>query len=156
MPALDPHKNTREEFTQYALSHPVPDNAHKDWLKEFNYMMALVPKLAYHPAMAPNLQQTYMTPAAEKNSVYFMWDFVSRTLSNLYNQVDPELKLETRASKNAWNDVRSRGMMATELILDTTPGMLAMMTGSAYPEQKDKEPAFGEDILELCRKYKTK
>lgn len=29
--------------------------------------------------MAPNLQQTYMTPAASKNKVYFMWDFVGRT-----------------------------------------------------------------------------
>ena len=30
--------------------------------------------------MAPNLQQTFRTPAASKNNVYFMWDYVGRTL----------------------------------------------------------------------------
>ena len=34
--------------------------------------------------MTPNLQQTYMTPAASKNKVYFMWDFVGRTLVSYY------------------------------------------------------------------------
>ena len=40
----------------------------------------LLDKLAHHEAMAPNLNQTYMTPAADKNKVYFEWDFVGRTL----------------------------------------------------------------------------
>ena len=30
--------------------------------------------------MEPILQQTYMSPSKSKNKVYFMWDFVRRTL----------------------------------------------------------------------------
>ena len=30
------------------------------------------------------IDQTYSTPAASKNKVYFMWDFVGRTLAMLY------------------------------------------------------------------------
>jgi hypothetical protein len=77
---LDPYKNTREECTIRAIRTPLPSKTHPTWLETANKLRALVEKLAYHPAMAPNMQQTFMTPANDKNNVYFMWDFVSRTL----------------------------------------------------------------------------
>lgn len=41
--------------------------------------------------------------------------------------------------------------MAKQLILDTKPGMLDMMTESTDPEQKGKHPAFEVEILALAR-----
>lgn len=77
---MDPHTNTREEFTNHITSKPIPDSAAKDWKELVSKLQVLTKKLAEHPAMAPNLQQTYMTPASSKNKVYSMWDFVGRTL----------------------------------------------------------------------------
>ncbi|KAL9035984.1 MAG: hypothetical protein Q9214_006336, partial [Letrouitia sp. 1 TL-2023] len=76
----NPYTQTREEFTRHLLSVPIPDFAHEEWAGEVTKIKPLLEKLAYHEAMQPNLQQTYMTPAASKNRVYFMWDFVGRTL----------------------------------------------------------------------------
>lgn len=77
---MNPYTSTREEFTRSILSVPTPDDAAKDWADSVTRLKKLLEKLTYHEAMAPNLQQTYMTPAASKNRVYFMWDFVGRTL----------------------------------------------------------------------------
>lgn len=78
---MDPNNATREEFTTGLTSIPLPPvTLAPEWKKLAEQLRTLLDKLAYHPAMAPNLQQTYMTPAASKNNVYFMWDFVGRTL----------------------------------------------------------------------------
>lgn len=77
---MDPYTNSREEFTRKLLSIPVPEFAHKDWADQVKKIKPLLEGLAFHEAMQPNLQQTYMTPAVSKNRVYFMWDFVGRTL----------------------------------------------------------------------------
>lgn len=68
------------EFTTHLTSNPTPSSAAPKWRKLADNHKTLLDKLAHHSAMAPNLQQTYMTPAASKNKVYFMWDFVGRTL----------------------------------------------------------------------------
>jgi hypothetical protein len=86
---LDPYKNTREEYTIRAIRTPLPSKTHPTWLETAHKLRALAEKLAYHPAMAPNLQQTYMTPANDKNNVYFMWDFVSRTLVRTCMLISP-------------------------------------------------------------------
>ncbi|OCL01330.1 hypothetical protein AOQ84DRAFT_350832 [Glonium stellatum] len=145
---MDPHKSTREEFTKNIISIPLPSEASPKWTEEVNKLRELLDKLAHHPAMASNLSQTYMTPAADKNKVYFMWDYVGRTLGMLCNEVNPQLK----GSKKAWEEVIGRISMAKELLLDTKPGMLHMMTEATYPEQKGKHPEFGEEILELARR----
>lgn len=77
---MDPYTSTREQFTNGLISNPVPDWAAPEWKKYVERHKVLLEKLAHHPAMAPNLQQTYMTPAHSKNKVYFEWDFVGRTL----------------------------------------------------------------------------
>lgn len=78
---MDPNTSTREEFTTGLTAVPLPPvPLAPEWKELAEQLRTLLNKLAYHPAMAPNLQQTYMTPAASKNNVYFMWDFVGRTL----------------------------------------------------------------------------
>lgn len=86
---MNPYTNTREEFTSHLLSLPIPESAAADWKDVANKLRPLLEKLAYHDAMAPNLQQTYMTPAADKNKVYFMWDFVGRTLVSTLSPYTP-------------------------------------------------------------------
>ena len=78
---MDPHTATREQFTTGLTSMPLPRGTlAPEWKELAEQLRTLLLKLAFHPAMEPNLQQTYMTPAASKNNVYFMWDFVGRTL----------------------------------------------------------------------------
>ncbi|KAJ4355448.1 uncharacterized protein N0V89_003464 [Didymosphaeria variabile] len=144
----DPSTTTRELFTKHLTDVPMPGSfVHDDWLKHATAHQVLLEKLAYHPAMAPNLQQTYSTPANDKNNVYFMWDFVGRTLGQLF-RMDPELP--NGITQEMW-DVIGRTTMAANLILDSQKGMLDEMTELQYPEQKGRHPAFGEEILQLAR-----
>ncbi|KAL8705488.1 MAG: hypothetical protein Q9201_001419 [Fulgogasparrea decipioides] len=101
--------------------------------------------------MAPNLHQTYMTPAKSKNKIYFQWDFVGRTLGYMY-KVNPTLKNLSGQEKEAWEDAVGRTVMTKDLILDTNKGMLDMMTESTYPDQKGKHPQIGEEVLELAKR----
>ena len=84
----NPNTDTRAEWTRKFLAIPHPDfppeapPVAKEWTDLFVKLQSLFEKLAYHEAMQPNLQQTYMTPANSKNRVYMMWDFVGRTLVN--------------------------------------------------------------------------
>lgn len=79
-PRLDPNTNTREEFTRAALQQPIPDNADPKW-KDLNQTLKdLILKLLEHDAMRVNKSQPFMTPAANKNRVYFLWDLTSRIL----------------------------------------------------------------------------
>lgn len=75
---MDPNTATREEFTNYLVEHEYPPNATDEWTGRANKLQALLTKLAFHDAMAPNLQQTYMTPAASKNKVLFSLMYAPR------------------------------------------------------------------------------
>ena len=79
-PNMDPTRATREAFSYRLINIPLPEEAAESWRDLFSKLQKLFEKLTYHDAMRPNLQQTYMTPAASKNKVYFMWDFIGRTL----------------------------------------------------------------------------
>lgn len=77
---LDPMTNTREEFTKAALQQPIPHDADPKW-KELNQAIKdLMLKLLEHEAMRPNKTQPFMTPAANKDRVYFLWDSACRLL----------------------------------------------------------------------------
>lgn len=79
-PRLDPNTNTREEFTMAALQQPIPDDADPHW-KDLNQTLKdLALKLLEHDAMRENKVQPFMTPAASKNRVYFLWDSTTRLL----------------------------------------------------------------------------
>ena len=77
---MDPYKSTRKEYTDKALSMPIPRDSTKEWENMVQILRTLYRLLAFHPAMATNINDTYMTPARTKNKVYFMWDFIGRTL----------------------------------------------------------------------------
>ncbi|KAK3062409.1 hypothetical protein LTS18_004111 [Coniosporium uncinatum] len=147
---MDPSQSTRAEYTSRMTSIPIPDFAHKDWKNLVSKHQSLLRMLADHPAMAPNLQQTYSTPANNKNNVYFMWDFVGRTLFYCF-QANPTLQDETPQEKEAWQDALTRAMMTQSLIMDTAKGRLNAMTESTYPEQKGRHPNFGSEIKSLAR-----
>ncbi|KAF2815288.1 uncharacterized protein BDZ99DRAFT_516024 [Mytilinidion resinicola] len=173
MPWLDVQNTTRAAYTRGLTSLPLPTNAKAEWLSSVTKLRTLLTKLAEHPAMAPNLQQTYSTPSADKNNVYFMWDFVGRTLvrwapfeltflwsrkvnsrrQGMYYNIDPQLAHHRPGEPlpEDYADVIGRCVMAQQLILDTKPGMLDMMTEMTYPEQKGRHPRFGEEILGLAR-----
>ena len=71
---MDPYTATREEFTNELADRPIPANASSEWSGQANALKDLLKKLAFHEAMRPNLQQTYMTPANSKNKVYCKFD----------------------------------------------------------------------------------
>lgn len=70
---MDPNRATRKDFTDGLVSQPLPTNANRDWKRYIEALQKLYDKLAHHSAMATNLTQTYMTPAASNNRIYFMW-----------------------------------------------------------------------------------
>lgn len=147
---MDPNTATRQEYTAGLTSVPLPPvTLAPEWKELVEQLRTLLDKLVHHPAMAPNLQQTYMTPAASKNNVYFMWDFVGRTLSMLYN-VDPTLEDLSEKDNENWNDAHGRAVYAGMLITNKMKGALDLMTESTYPGQKGKHPEFGDEILKLA------
>ncbi|KAL8641852.1 MAG: hypothetical protein Q9228_001399 [Teloschistes exilis] len=147
---MDPYTNTRKQFTAHLVDRPIPENASPEWKKHVERSRTLLDKLVHHPAMAPNLQQTYMAPAKSKNRIYFQWDLVGRTLGYMYS-VNPTLENLGREEKEAWDDAIGHTVMAQGLILDTTNSALDRMTESTYPDQKGRHPEFGEEILELAK-----
>lgn len=52
---MDPHTNTREQFTNGFIFNVVPDDANPDWRKHVERHKLLFDELAHHPSMAPNL-----------------------------------------------------------------------------------------------------
>ena len=59
---------------------PAGTNTNAEWARLMGKLASLLEKLAGHEAMKDNMKQPYMTPAASKNRIYFVWDFVGRTM----------------------------------------------------------------------------
>lgn len=79
----NPNTSTRAEFTaSYLAIAPLPadPSVSAKWTRLVNSLLALIKALGEHEAMQRNNQQTYMTPAKDKNAQYFAWDFVGRTI----------------------------------------------------------------------------
>lgn len=150
---MDPYVATRQQFTDHLVNKRIPANATDEWRSAAEELQPLLRKLAYHDAMRPNLQQTYMTPANSKNRVYFMWDFVGRTLGYLY-MIPPDIATERMRTvdRERYSDVLSRNSLTAALILDDKPGMLNELVESAYHGQAGQHPDFGEEILEDARR----
>ncbi|KAF2429324.1 hypothetical protein EJ08DRAFT_650537 [Tothia fuscella] len=139
----DPYTTNRRDFTAALLNHPTAQNATPAYAKIHNDSKALLRLLINHKAIEPNINQTFMTPAASKNKVYFMWDFIGRTLGFLY-MVNPE-----RPRGELWDDVKSRLCLADVLIRDDEK--LDKMMDDTYGDKTD--PAeFGEEIVEASKK----
>jgi len=118
---------TRQEYTTALLSQPIPENASNDYRQEVSQHQTLLELLFSDPAMDPNRDQKYMTPAASKNKVYFLWDYVQRTLAGMM-QIDPSLPASQKAT---WAELLGRSAFGSNLILDNTGKMAYMFPGDS-------------------------
>lgn len=133
----DPHKTTRRDYTAAICSMPIPPNANADWKQDMELHRRLVNALLNHEAMAPNRDQIFMIPSNKKSRVYFLWDFVQRTICFL-NMVDPD-----SPSGSEWQNVISRSNMTKAIILDDRGMSHAMF-------QDDKTP-YGDEVMAIAR-----
>lgn len=92
----DTTKTTRTDFTDFFLRFRHAEDAHPLYRQLFLTHQQLAKLCIEHPAMRPNLEQTFSTreqrypllwrkwncshatAANSKNKVYFMWDFLLR------------------------------------------------------------------------------
>ncbi|THY61962.1 hypothetical protein D6C97_03328 [Aureobasidium pullulans] len=136
----DPDTTTRAEFTTHHLNRQCPTVCSPRFSHIFRVHQTLIRLMDAHPAMDQNRDQTYNTPAASKNKVYFMWDFLARTSGTLVN-VPPR---NPSCSNKYWKDVVLRCVLAKELILDHTGKLEQMNRATGYNDDAGIE--FGEEI----------
>jgi hypothetical protein len=134
----DPYTTARKDYTAAICSKDIPENANATYKKLVEGGRKLVNCLLNDPAMAPNREQTFMTPAASKNRVYFMWDYVQRTLCYL-NELDAIQPSRSSGVGEGWADCQGRITFAISLILDADRKLAAMMPGDTTP--------FSEEVL---------
>lgn len=139
---LDPNTATRRQFSHQLINHEPPENATAEYKHYSKTMTDLLDALLHHDAMAENIDQTFMTPANYKNKVYFMWDFVGRTLGMLYSPlIDP-----TNPRGEQWEEVTGRALYSDVLIKDS--GKLDIMC----PDQRGRNTQFGDKVVDLSAK----
>jgi hypothetical protein len=147
---LDPATTTRQAWTDNLINVTVPANAKPAFRKLALGLQEVMRLMIQHEAMSANKSQTFSTPAASKNEIYFMWDFVQRTLATLL-QLNPSLP---RSQKETWEDCHGRAGMANMLIQDDT-GMVKGMMEQGYVQTYGRAEAgrmldcgkvFGEEI----------
>ena len=68
----NPSTTTRTAFTAFFLNFRAAPDAHELYKHLFDVHQTMIRLLVDHPAMRPNLEQTFSTPANSKNKVYFM------------------------------------------------------------------------------------
>ncbi|KAI7926252.1 hypothetical protein M9X92_002842 [Pyricularia oryzae] len=117
---LSPDVNTtaRVDFADYFLRFRHAADAHPKHKHLFKVHQQLCKLLIEHPAMQPNLNQTFNTPAN---------NFVLRTFQILAAKVKPQ----NPESSPMFKDVLGRSMQAKMMIADETGMMAAMMGGGS-------------------------
>lgn len=92
---FDPATATRAEVLDVYVNGlgagPHPPDAHPKWVRLLDAAIALFRALGTDESMAQNNRQTFNTPAANKNSQYFAWDFTMRTCVSI---ILPPLSLQ--------------------------------------------------------------
>jgi hypothetical protein len=142
----DTTTTTRVDFTDFFMRFQHAPDAHPVYKHLFVTHQQLAKLLIEHPAMQPNLQQTFSTPANSKNKVYFMWDFVLRTFQFLVAQVDPR----DPYSSPTFLEVYRRAATERALTVDDT-GELNRMNGS-FGYSDDGGVEFTDEIKNLANK----
>jgi hypothetical protein len=137
-------ETTRIDFTEFFMRFQHAPDAHPMYKHVFVTHQQLAKLLIEHPAMRPNLQQTFSTPANSKNKVYFMWDFVLRTFQHLAAQVDPRDPL----SSPMFSDVVGRAWQAKFLTIDETGELNKMNASVGYSDDNGVE--FTDEIKALA------
>ncbi|PNS21937.1 hypothetical protein CAC42_535 [Sphaceloma murrayae] len=140
--ALNPDRNTREEFTRSLIDEPVPANATPAFKKLWEDTTQLIDKLAHHEVMRPKLQQpkgqNAKTPTGGAK-----WDFAARTRA-IMRAVNPSNPSTSRG--DAHMDIVGRSTM-TSMLIDDQDRQVDMMVN----EPGDSEVQFGGDIVELAK-----
>lgn len=147
---MKPNVCKRRDYTAGFAGASLPEEMSSDWQELAMLLRDLYSRLGAHPAMTRNLNQTFSTPANSKNSVYFMWDFVGRTLHQLYLVPAKTEKLSAK-HKEAFNDCHGRAAMASGLILNEPAGMLEMMVKSAPHDKENPMPDMGKQVEDAAR-----
>ncbi|KAL6708265.1 hypothetical protein ACN47E_003189 [Coniothyrium glycines] len=142
----DTTKTTRTDFTDFFLRFKHAENAHPIYKQLFTTHQQLAKLCIEHPAMRPNLEQTFSTPANSKNKVYFMWDFLLRTFQQLVAKVNPQDPFRSRMLQ----DVISRAGLAESLIIDNTGKLESMNASTGYSD--DEGVDFTDEIRTLALK----
>ena len=141
----NPSETTRLDFTDFFQRFRHSPDAHPSYKHLFNTQQRLAKLLIEHPAMMPNLQQTFSTPANSKNKVYSMWDFILRSFQILAAQVDPR----NPESSPMFVDIMLRSVQAKELTIDKTNKKLNTMNASVgYKDDDGVE--FTDEIKQLA------
>ena len=137
---MKPTECSRADYTRGLCEPPIPPSASQKWVKLAEHLRTLYRALGFHPAMEPNLSQTFSTPANSKNRVYFMWDYMGRTLHMLYLVPASLPDSMSKEEKERYQDVAGRSTMGVMMIKDP------LMSAMAFPGQNGKEPEFGEEV----------
>jgi hypothetical protein len=140
----DTQKTNRTDFTDFFMRFQHAPDAHPVYRHLFVTHQQLAKLLIEHPAMRPNLEQTFSTPANSKNKVYFMWDFTLRTLQHLAAQVNPR----DPDSSPMFKDVIMRSIQAKMLTVDETGQLNKMNASVGYSDDEGVE--FGDEIRKLA------
>jgi len=146
----DTSKTTRADFTEFFQRFQVAPDAHPAYKQYFLLHQQLAKLLVEHPAMKPNLEQTFSTPANSKNKVYFMWDFILRTFQIIAAQVSPQHPFKSPT----WFDVVGRAVQARELMLDTSGKLEDGNRGLGYNDDEGVE--FTDEIRAVAKELGEK
>ena len=79
-----------------------------------------------------------------------MWDFVGRTLHFAY-LVPSTLEDLSSEESERFHDVLTRSILTVTLLKDEVPGRLNALIEKNYPDESDKHPEIGEEVLEATR-----
>ncbi|KAF2660957.1 hypothetical protein K491DRAFT_687773 [Lophiostoma macrostomum CBS 122681] len=143
--APNPAKTSRQDFTDFFLQFRCAPDAHPQYRGLFETHQKLVKLCFDHPAMEPNRNQTFDTPANSKNKVYFMWDYLLRTFQHIAAQLSPQHP----TFSEMWMDVTTRTLMAHELMLDETGKLEAGNRSIGYNDDHGVE--FTDEIKTLAK-----
>jgi hypothetical protein len=146
---VNPNTTTREAFTKNITDVAIPSNATPAWSAAVKHQQTLYRLLYDHPAMEPNRQQTFMTKAAQKSSIYHTWDFVGRTLQFLYMcEYDTPREAKRGQEKQIFEDALARAAGSKEMITDESGRFEPM-----YNTNIDIRVPFSDEIKRAAADY---
>jgi len=140
--APNPNTTNRRDYTAAICSLAIPADANGEWASILRQARILVQALLTHPSMEPNLAQTFMTPANNKTRIYFLWDFVQRTIWFL-NNCNPR---NPSSTQSIWEDAVGRHYVAAELV-EMKEMIRAIFPSDETPWGEEVERA-AKDILQ--------
>jgi hypothetical protein len=131
---------SRRAFTENLTTQPLPDNANEEWTQFTTNLKSLLEALSQHDAMKENIDRPYNEPAKHKNKVYFMWDYIGRTLGMAFSADSSDPK-----KSPFWTEARQRAVMGGMMIKGSHLDL-----DTICPSDRGEKIEFGEDIIKLA------